>query len=499
MSTVRETLTGVLNEFQKSLNTYQVGKEVDQIKENFEVANSTIFKENGEVVGGFKQVASNLTDYLSNVEGSVPKTVDNVTIAQLDVSAARAQLQKAVGASQSDLETIVGKASLAANGFLDVVISSGFPEALAAALKTTTNLSGNEVANVVRQNVYVSSGGDEAVEDIVEDVIQNIVGNIFPDFISATNQLNNTLSALALNVTASLEQSNKGFLSLIENTVEQSFSTSFNLLSTVTNRPISPTDFKQIVSLVSIGKIEQAALILAKYSDRDLIDLQSVLSQINNKASTVITDSKSPQNLSVQRTDAFVNKWREGLTNDDYFTNVLPNSVTAEVGFMQRDVTEIIVNFIPVPRVSIQQLHELIGEKYNIGFNNHFYIGYDAILYRGRPLEIEMKNVDGMVTNDHYQRSIVIGVNIDEKNRNHKFAPRQQALLIELIDRILEAKPGLQVFSAHDVGWSKEVGTNALDVPKFVKAKLGKSNLNSYNPKTTAPLTSGQLANYNLT
>ena len=74
------------------------------------------------------------------------------------------------------------------------------------------------------------------------------------------------------------------------------------------------------------------------------------------------------------------------------------SEITAEVLNMTRDVTELIVTFVPQPGSTIQNYHRLYAEQYNIGFNPHFYIGYDAITYRGRPLNIEASSKPRSIT-----------------------------------------------------------------------------------------------------
>ena len=123
-------------------------------------------------------------------------------------------------------------------------------------------------------------------------------------------------------------------------------------------------------------------------------------------------------------------------------------------------------------------------------------IGYDNVVYRGRPLEIESKNNVPTITNEHYKRSILIGVNIDEKSKTKKLAPGQEKTLIELIRQISAAKPGIQVFSAADVGWITNVNNTPLNVANLVHQKLGKRNLQTYFPKERPPLTNTELANY---
>ena len=255
----------------------------------------------------------------------------------------------------------------------------------------------------------------------------------------------------------------------------------------------------EIIKLVSNKEISSAARVLQPFTNKSISELETLLIKVNNKASNQITESKTPRDLKIKRTDTLTNLWREDRTENlgEVFAPIIGTEVTAEVLNMSRDVTEIVVMFMEVPGASIESYHQKYVDKYAIGFNPHFYIGHDAIIYRGRPLEIEAKGNTNTITNEHYKRSIIIGVNINDQSYQHKFAPSQREKLLLLIDQILEAKPGLQVFSAKEVGWNYYESTDALNVSLFVKQKLNKVNVVDYNPKLNPPLTSQQLARFN--
>lgn len=498
---IRESLTSVFEEIAKTLNSKPVKKQVDQVKKNFEQSVTTLYKTQDQIQAGFKQVSDTVTDVSTNVEGSVPTQVQSqIGISQLDKTASD-ELVSDVGSDRSDLQTITGKNSLAEDGFLDVVISAPFAEALAATLKDRTTLNGKQVADIVKNNVNKETGEDPNVEDINVNEVNNIVGNLFPDFQSVNSQRNNALSSISSNTERLLRQSSQGFATLIENAVEQTFQPAEKLIKSVASGQIPKPDVEKIISLSSQGNYNEAAKILKRYSDKTINELESTLIKINNKASNQITESKTPRNLKVKRTDALTNLWREERTENlsDVFSPIIGTEVTAEVLNLSREVTEIVVMFMEEAGATIESYHQKYSEKYGIGFNPHFYIGYDAIIYRGRPLEIEAKSSTSTITNDHYKRSIIIGVNVDDKKYQHKFAPNQREKLLLLIDQILEAKPGLQVYSAKDVGWNYNEGTDALDVSLFVKQKLNKMNLADYDPKTNPPLTQQQLARFNRT
>lgn len=502
MTTIRQTLTNGINDLTKALNTRDIDKQIQAAKDKFDTSLTTVYKSNGSVSGGFQQLTNPATDVLSSVSESLPEEIQKqVAVVKLDASAAESQLRQEVGALRTDLETIVGKATLAADGFLDVVVSAPFPEAIAAVLKDTTTLTGKQILSIVEENVRIDNILNE-VDDNIIDPVKNVVGNLFPSLVSASSLLNNSVSQLVINSRTLLDRSEFGFNNLIENIIEKTKAPAFSIISSAAvidgvRQTIPPDQVKKILELKAASNISGAAEILKKYSDKSLGELEALLSTINNKASNQVSDSQSPRDLKVVRTDNIVNLWKEDATdpNSGVFSEIIGKEITAEVLNMNREVTEIIVVFLENANTTIQSYHELYTNKYNIGFNPHFYIGYDAVTYRGRPINLEAKQTQ-LITNEHYKRSIIIGVNVDEKSRTHKLATGQPQKLLSLVDQILEAKPGLQVFGAKDVGWNYTTETDALNVPLFIKQKLNKVNIAGYNPKTQPPLTTTQLAEY---
>lgn len=502
MTTIRQTLTNGINDLTKALNTRDIDKQIQAAKDKFDTSLTTVYKSNGSVSGGFQQLTNPATDVLNSVSESLPEEIQKqVAVVKLDASAAESQLRQEVGALRTDLETIVGKATLAADGFLDVVVSAPFPEAIAAVLKDTTTLTGKQILSIVEENVRIDNILNE-VDDNIIDPVKNVVGNLFPSLVSASSLLNNSVSQLVINSRTLLNRSELGFNNLIENIIEKTKAPAFSIISSAAvidgvRQTIPPDQVKKILELKAASNISGAAEILKKYSDKSLGELEALLSTINNKASNQVSDSQSPRDLKVVRTDNIVNLWKEDATdpNSGVFSEIIGKEITAEVLNMNREVTEIIVVFLENANTTIQSYHELYTNKYNIGFNPHFYIGYDAVTYRGRPINLEAKQTQ-LITNEHYKRSIIIGVNVNEKSRTHKLATGQPQKLLSLVDQILEAKPGLQVFGAKDVGWNYTTETDALNVPLFIKQKLNKVNIAGYNPKTQPPLTTTQLAEY---
>ena len=494
---IRQTLSSSVDRLSRSAATGAVQSKVQDVKEVFETSVSLPFKSVGDTKGGFQQLTNTLSDVVNDIEGSVPnEVVEKLEIVKM-TDGVSSSLRKDASDIRTDVTTIVGDERLSADGFLEVAISSGFPEALAAVTKKTTDLRPEQITDLVRQNNFNNDH---------DDTIENIVKNVFPASSSQTNMLKSTGSLINNNLQQILSKADEGFNSLVENIVETNFKPAYKLLNETAFKnnqkvslPIGP--IKDIIRLQQSGDIKKAAVLLKKYSDLSLEELESKVQNINNTASSNVTEAIERRDIKVERTDVFINQWREGNTPSDslVFNPVIGKELTTEVLNMTREVTEIIVIFLEGSGATVNDYHQAYVDKYNIGFNPHFYIGKDGIVYRGRPLEIEFLESTPLVTNDHYKRSIVISVNIDEKSVIHKVTTKQTQKLIQIIKQFLIAKPGLQVFGAKDVGWEYNVNNDALDIPVLIQSSLGKRNAPGYDPLMNAPLTSQQLAMINLT
>ena len=382
---------------------------------------------------------------------------------------------------------------------MDVIVIDGHPESLAETLKNKCpSLSSKQVKELVEKNVRKEIDEQENDDD-VKDPIEVIVGDVF----TSSARINSVFNDLKNNATNLVNNLNQGFSSTIENIIEDTFSPVRLALGKVTyingqSQVIVKEDLQKIIELKQNGDILSAAKILQKYSDKNLDELSEVIRKINNKASSkLVPVSQNTKNLNVQRTDKILNAWSEiNPKENEVFTPIQGNEISIEIKELQREVTQVVVQFVGGKGASISAHHRAYVKKYDIGFNGHFYVGSDAIVYRGRPLEIEASNKPNSIINNNNLRTILILVSINEKSKNNKVTPAQQSELIELLGQIIEAKPGIQIFGASDVGWVSSSKFNALNVPLIVKQKFNKSNIANYNPKVRDPLTAVELASF---
>ena len=491
----RDRLISRMGSLNNSLNDPDRSKVSSQSVLNNIAANSHTYKKDGEVGGGYTTIVSNTNDIVIQEKDSIPDEVtEGLDVIQLHESAKSSVLTKTVSSShKTDMTAITGKEDLAKGGFLDVVISSPYPEALGHAFKNVTNAPKADVESIMRNNINGVNHDDEAVVSVVE--------NVYDTKISANQVLNQVVGQIK-RLTNELNSSvNKGFGSGVENIIESTFLSAQSKLSPILYKNnvaqhISDKDLKRVVEAVEGEQWQKAYKILKQYSDSSETEIIAVLKTIDNSAVTNISEATATVDMDTQRTDNYKNLWRETETPADgtVFQPLIGSELVVEVANMEREVTEIIIVYLPKKGTTITEYHNLYSTQFSIGFNPHFYIGSDAVAYRGRPLEIEASNKSRIITNNHYKRSILISVNVDETSTAHKVSAEQVDRLVNVIGQIYQAIPGIQVFSAADVGWEYSADESAIDLEPLLKTRLGIVNSELYKPKDHDPMTQSQLA-----
>lgn len=490
----REKFQDKVNELNSSLNDETRAVEVDTVVKNFDVAKSHLFTEDGEIKGGFKTIVNASQNVVDGVKESKPSQVEDLSIMQLDKSASNKTIKTLTSDEITNYTAITGVSENSQNGFLDVVISAPYPEALSTALKNNVeNIEKVEIETAVRRLIDLDEHDDPNIQSVIDNAYKTI---------SSQSKVANKAVANILNSSSQLlKKSQSGFGSTIENLVEKTFRSAESILSPALYKDgiaknITEEDLQKVVQFANNKRYDKAALILTEYSDKTLLELSDLVKQINNKASNnLLNPDISPLDLEIQRTDIFKNLWREEntLLDGKVLKPIIGNEITPEVLNLERDIKEVIVMFLPKKDTTVEEYHQLYVDAYNHGINQHFYIGYDSITYRGRPLEIESKNTR-CITNNHFEKSIIIGINVDETSQDNKIKPGQVDNLVELLEQIITAKPGIQIFSAKDVGWVYDVNTEALDIQVLLKSRLKRPNSEDYDPKTSDPLDQETLA-----
>lgn len=471
------------------LSRASVDKET--LKELHDTAKSYKYKIDQDTSDGFKLVVSTDRDVIAGVDGSVPDQVTKqIAVVQLDASAKKNELIKKVGADQTDLGTITGDTRLSSNGFLDVVISAPFPEALAEVIKETTEANSDQIKSIVESNLKTELSKDNIIDSVLADVLGDAGGFSELNLKAVENQISS--------LQRSLKISASGFNGLLENLVEEAFKPASNLLQTIAKKgdvkkTIPPEDIKEIVRFRLQNKISKAINVLKKYSDASDAELKAIILKIDNRAANQLEPDAVTVDIPVKRTDDFLNVWREETTDTStkIFDSISePLEVEQELSNLKREVTEVIIQGFNVTTggtVRIEEWHELYKKKYNQGFNPHIYINNKGVAFRGRPLEIKTSDILYQGTIDHSERSILILL----EEPNQKPTASQIITLKKILRHIYNAKPGIQVFGLYEIQKSTE--SPWWDVSLLIKQNFNKENIKDFDPSENPPLTQKEL------
>jgi hypothetical protein len=487
----KDLLQDGMNALSRLLGQQSSSSATRELREIYDTSVSFKYKPDNTTSGGFQSLASADRDIVSGVEGSVPDQIQkSLGVVKLDPSAKSSDLIKDVGSDETDLTTITGDSRLSSDGFLDVAVSAPFPEALAEVVKSTTTSSSSEVKTIVGNNVSTELARDDILDNVLGDVLNTKKGTS-NKVINAISNQNNSRSKV-------LNNSSSGFNGTIENLVETTFQSTEVLLNSVAKKGdvtynVPPEDVKDIVTSKNNGNIDNAVKILKKYSDKSDADLKNVILKIDNRASTVLEPAAVSVHIPSKRTDDYNNVWREATTdiNSKIFDPIADISeLETELANMTREVTEVIVEaFATVDgsTTTVEEWHQLYVDKYDQGFEPHYYINYAGVLFRGRPVDIKGTGFYYSGVPDHSERSILIAL----EEPNYMASTAQMNTIRKMFQSIFNVKPGVQVFGIHDIIRTTE--SPWWNVSLNVKNVFGKENIKDYNPNTTAPLTQKQL------
>lgn len=493
----KDKIVSSLRSLERSYNKSKLGGAAYELVEKAEAATAQIYKAANAVSSGIKTLAQSESDVISTLPESVPSNiVGKVGLAKIDKSASTSLEKPIPDASKEDLKTITGNDFTSTKKQKKVAVTLSHPQALAKTFDAVTTESSSAIKTLVKSNVDTTFEFDESlIDDVVGDVLgstKGILGSVKELESAITNGINGVNNKIAF-----------GFDALLENVIEQSFSPARNKLNSAAKigdviQTLDPKDIQDIIKTGVVGKeVSKAAKILQKYSDKSLIELEGVISSIDNR---VKTNAEPPApvtlDIPVTRTDRFLNTWREADT-DPYDknnfqtvedTNVLAN----EVANLQREVTEVIITaynggydtdqFIP-----IQTWQETYAEEFGTGYAPHLFIQQHGSLHRGRPLELDIPSA--AEPSPHRNKSILIHIASDG-------APGQWQMrkLEQVLKAIYRARPGIQVFGVGQITGGQDP---YFQVPQYIKNTFGKSNIAGYNPANRAPLTREELAGFN--
>lgn len=493
----KDKIVSALRGLERSYNKSQLSGAAYDLVEKAEASTAQIYKAANAISGGIKNLAQSEFDVISGLAESVPSNITGkVGLAKVDKSASTSLEKPIPDASKEDLKSITGNDFTSTKKQKKVAVTLSHPQALAKTFDAVTTESSVAIKSLVKSNVDTSFEFDESL-------IDNVVGDVLGSSKGILGSAKELESAITNGINGVNNKINFGFDALLENVIEQSFSPARNTLNSAAKigdviQTLDPKDIQDIIKTGVVGKdVSKAAQILQKYSDKTQIELENIIQGIDNR---VKTNAEPPApvtlDIPVTRTDRFINTWREADT-DPYdknnFQTVADTNVLAnEFSNLQREVTEVIISaynggygndqFIPV-----ETWHETYVEEYGTGYAPHLFIQQHGTLYRGRPLELDIPAA--AEPSPHRNKSILIHIAADESPGQWQMRKLEQVL-----KAIYRARPGIQVFGLGQISGGQDP---YFQVPQYIKATFGKSNVAGYNPANTAPLTREELAGFN--
>lgn len=466
-----------------------------------------------EVVAGFQAKIAIVDDVIPTVANSYPQSVTtskyaSVVDMQSDVPGLVNKLIREVEGS-TDLQKISNNSTLTAAGQLDVVISSTFPEAMAASIKAAVpDVTKAQLQTITQTSVdtskiqlpplaeltSVAGPFNETANPLgdLNNALTDLVSSAVTPLKSGITNLKSSVSNLLTNLQ---NKANKdigfGFDTLIENAVEDALRPTSNALSKVAKingipKQISPADLSSIIHFRTIGDTEQAVKILSKYSDasnEDLLDAvlgidNSLSKQTNQDAAVFAFNSKNGTTVS--------NLWNNGAPSPIYWqmSYVDTAQLAAEFTRIKRPVTELII-------ASTDTGNDIVieGQRYFDGLKAstnkiapiHYIIHESGNIQRIVPLEKELTGSSYIpyLLNDHDKNSIVvflagggIGPGLVPDQFGNIYPTTQKQGLHTLLKTAYTHIPGLQVIGAYETG--SDGGSPHFDVSQYTKTFFNK-------------------------
>lgn len=437
----------------------------------------------GNVSGGFTSLNQEVDDVVSSVPQSTPpQVVGRLPIGQLTdkVPEVKGQLKQSVP-SANDLQLITQSSNATASGLLDVVISLGTPEAIAASVKKTVPSVSNQSLNTISEQVVDLENpvlqNFTDIDDLTIFSTQSLKQSLHKAIGGVTNvrgsidKIKQTLfGTVGGDVTKLLNNANKGFSSLGENVVEDILSPARAIINSLAvkngvQQVVSDSDFKTIITFSTNQQYNQALKIVRKYSDKSDDEIINKLKTIDNKISTVSATPTSGVTISARNLGSVENSWRDVNTPSNTFTTInFKEELIADLLSAKREITEIVVHHTFTglnQNLGSAELQEIYKSTFNVGLPYHYLFTREGNIQRGRPINVETVPF----INNHHKYSIHVafvgGLNIPTKTaylpdiEKHLSVRSLTIAQWKAFDTLLEsafvAYPGVQVLGHNEI------------------------------------------------
>lgn len=467
-------------------------------------------------VSGFLPLAQFVDDVVPSVPASkLTQQTGALSIAQLTqkVPGFQTDLVKQVGGSKSDLDAITGSTSSTSNGFLDVVISAPFPEAIAQAVSSVVPQASPDKLKTVLGGVQNFGEGQLANVSNSQNVLNSLVGVVGNTSQSLGNLKQGFGGQFLQSITNTLGGINKGFGGLLNNIVQKvdnPIGSAINPLLRKNNvkTVLPPEQFNNLNSLLEQQKYAEATTLLQQYSDRPASEIESTLRSIDLSLSNNLKQSASSDfSIKANRLDEGEKNWSGANTPRNYQFSFVGTHEELEVDLKSasREITSLIIHWSETfhnQDIGADEIHSY-NSKVDQGIPYHYVLRRDGTIQRGRPINKE----GGPLANGHERYSVQIvlvgGINAplgtpDPKKylSKNSFTREQFNTLDVLLEKAYSAWPGLQVMGHIDIDRSQQ--DPGFDVPDYVFNKFGKALLYK-NPSAETPLSRAAMSTLRVT
>lgn len=502
----------------------------------------------GEIQAGFKTLNAAVDDIVESVPSSLPKQLtDKVVIAEMtaDLKGLQSAVVGNIASDAANLKAIIGSSNIA-NGFRDAIVSSGAPEALAAAAKVAVptaeiNKLKDIAADIVDISIPISLSDNVGPAFAELEEIGGELDKLLDNVVTSGFSVGDALNKVPLGAAASLGEAIKnltlpdlniqsefsklksevfsninfdvlrglssvanGFGTVIEDTIESTFGDGKAIVESLAiangiRLNVSNAKLRQINGLLSSGQLDKAVKILSKQSDLSLDQLRDGLARIDNRASTKTARPTNGVEVKANDLNKIAAAWQGRNSSKDYWVSTSiksPSELESELSAINREVTEVIVfstGNASTPFNSSQDFHEFmwdLGElKEQEGF--HYFIGTDGTLQRGKPVDLKFsESAVEALPNGHHERSVTL---VFEGTRYGQATQDTQNRIKDFFNSIFKIYPGIQVVGWRDIAPDQAANNPYYDFMAFVEAKYGKKTMFT-DPSEQKPFTRKQLA-----
>lgn len=479
-----------------------------------------------KAVNGVKPLTRIVDDFDSdsipaNITGALP-----ITQIEQSVAEAKTQFTKEVpAATKTKLAALTGIASDAVDDFNQVVISAGFPEAVAKAVESVADdikpadlqkaaAKLVEPAKIVLDDVlkptFLSDvDNPQQIVDAVAKTLDDVLGSaISPDLKKGFSKLKSSLATTA--ITPPSIRVDFGFGSTIENIIEDMLNPAQNIISSIAFRNGNPTDVKpadisEIIKKAVVEKnVKKAAQIAAKYSDKPIKDIETAIGGIDNR---LTTQTQEPAVIEVNASDITTagSLWPDDeleVPPAEYWYNNLAYRVggniqqfKSEIVNANREITTLIVCATGVGSdvtMTARDVNERVGGTGRRNSPIHYFITKKGRIERIRPINIQAAPIADL-SNDHHLRTVLVmmdgGLIGPQREEDETYGREGYNLKTwQAFDKMLETffavLPGLQVVGLNQIG---NFESPYFNVSEYARTKFQKELL--YDPKEEEPLT----------